>query len=191
MPDIHDKLTILYEALVDNSETFEQEIIDLISQPNKIDNLNKFASLLVRLKNARFMEPLLLQISRGEKDDVWLTEFLYAAGALLNEIPEEEEFANPKTLVHKLGDWVINNTGELAWMAATLLKFSPAKSAVKIRLQKLEEREDFFLVYVECILGLLRYDDSKFLPLVKEIAEDETRDIKLREYCQGVIDNEQ
>lgn len=189
MPDINDKLTTLYEILIDNSETFEQEIIDLISEPNKINSFNSFASLMVLLKNARFIEPLLLQISRAEKGDVWLCEFLYAASGLLGELPEDEDFDTPKNLVSKLGSWIINYTGELAWMAASLLKFSPGKSAEKIQLQKLEERGDFFLTYVECISGLLRYHKSKYLPLVKQIAADETRDIKLREFCQDLIEN--
>jgi len=191
MPEINDKLSTLYEILIDNSETFEQETIDLISQPNKINNLNSFASLMVLLKNARFIEPLLLQISRGEKGDVWLCDFLYAAGGLLRELSEDEDFDTPKNLVSKLGSWIINYSGELAWMGASLLKYSPGKSAEKIQLQKLEQRGDFFLTYVECISGLLRYHKSKYLPLVKQIAADETRDIKLREYCQSVIDNVQ
>lgn len=159
--------------------------------PGKINDINRFTSLLAELKNFNFIEPLLLQISRGEKGDVWLCDFLYAATKILDESLEEKEFATPKNLITKLGSWIINHQGELAWMAASLLKFSPSKSAAKIQLQKLEERGDFFLVYVECILGLLRNYDGKFLPLIKEIAADETRDIKLREYCQGVIDDKQ
>lgn len=189
--DINDKLIILYDVLVDNSKVFEQEIIELISQPNKIDNTNKFTSLLGDLKNNAFVEPVLLQISRGKKGDVWLCDFLYAAIKMLDEGSEEDEFATPKNLVSKLGSWIVNNTGELAWMAAGLLKFNTGKPAEKIQLQKLEERGDFFLAYVECILGLLRHNESKHLPLIKQIAADETRDIKLREYCQGIIDEEQ
>ncbi len=188
MPDINDEPTIQYEVFFADSKRFEKEIIDLIAQPNEITNATKFASLLASSQNTVFIEPLLLQISRGEKEDVWLSDFLYAAIELLNEVSDEDKFATPKNLVSKLGSWIIDNTGELAWMAAGLLKFSPAKSAEKIQLQKLEERGDFFLTYVACIWGLLRHNESKYLPTVKEIAADETRDIKLREYCQGVID---
>ncbi|WP_439695339.1 hypothetical protein ACFGVS_20180 [Mucilaginibacter sp. AW1-7] len=187
MPDINEKLTILYDVLVDNSETFEREIIELISQAALISSPTKFASLLVSLKNPRLIEPLLLQISKGEKGDVWLCDFLYAASRLLDEVSEEDEVATPKILVAKLGDWVVNSTGELAWMAAGLLKFSPGKSAKEIQLQKLEQRGDFFLTYVECVLGLLRNHKGKYLPMVQQMATDETRDIKLREYCQKVI----
>jgi hypothetical protein len=56
---------------------------------------------------------------------------------------------------------------------------------------KLEERGDFFLVYVECILGLLWYDRSKHIELAKQIAKDESRDEKLREYCADLIKREQ
>jgi len=56
-------------------------------------------------------------------------------------------------------------------------------------LKKLEERSDFFLTYVECILGLLRYNNDKYVELVEQIAADETRDEKLREFCNDLICN--
>lgn len=186
MSNIHSKLPTLYEALVDNSETFELEMIEAIKHPIDISNPNKFSTLLVTLNNKKFIEPLLLQISLGEKGDVWLSDFLFAAAKLLSEISNEDQFNTPKNLVPKLSDWIINSTGELAWMAAGLLKFSPSKKAEKIQLLKLEQRGDFFLTYVECILGLLDFHENKYLPLVKQIEADETRDIKLREFCREV-----
>ena len=187
MPDINDKLGILYDLLVDNFPMLKNELIDLINQPGKIDNTNKFASLLSELKNSEFISPLLLQISLAERNDSWLTDYLYAAINLLEESSFDDEFNVPENFILKLESWIINNKGELSWKAANLLKYLESESAEKIQLKKLEERGDFFLTYVECILGLLRYNKAKHIHMVKEIAADETRDDKLREFCRDMI----
>ena len=190
MTEINQKLENLYNPLVDNFEAFSSELIELIFNPEAINNTNKFASLLVLLKRSEFVNPLLKKISSGNKGDFWLTDFLYAASGLLDECSEDEEFDVPKNIVFKLDEWVVNNTGQLSWYAACLLKFYESESAEKIQLKKLGQRGDFFLAYVECLLGLLRFHRDKYLPLVQEIANDETRDEKLIEFCRDVIKNE-
>lgn len=189
MTDINQKLEVLYDLLVDNLDTLTTELRDLISNPDKINNTNKFASLLVELKNPDFINPLLEKISLGIKGDIWLTDFLYAVINLLDESSEVDEFACPDNLINKLEDWILNNKGELSWKGAHLLKFYESRSAERIQLKKLEERGDFFLTYVECILGLLRYHKDKYIGLVEQIAIDETRDEKLREFCNDLINN--
>lgn len=183
MTDPNQKLEILYDLLVDNFGPLETELKDLISTPDKIKNTNKFASLLCALKNSTFINPLLSTISLSNKDDNWLTDFLYAAINLLDESSVNDEFDIPENLIDKLQVWILDNTGEISWKAASLLKFHESESAEKIQLKKLEERGDFFLTYVECILGLLRYDKEKHMPLFRQIANDETRDQKLREFA--------
>ena len=189
MTDINEKLETLYDLLVDNFETLETELKDLISNPDKINNTNKFASLLSDLKNSTFINPLLLTISLSDKGDAWLPDFLYAAIKLLDESSENDEFDIPKNLIDKLHVWILDNKGEIAWKAANLLKFYESESAEKIQLKKLEERGDFFLIYAECILGLLRYNKEKHWELVRQISMDETRDEKLREFADDVIKN--
>jgi len=189
--DIHEKLEILYDLLVDNFEILETELKILITSPERIKNTNKFASLLSDLKRPAFISPLLQKISTAEKGDVWLTDFLYAAINLLEEWDSDGQIATPDSLVEKLGGWIIGNTGELAWKAAGLLKFANSADAEKIQLMKLEERGDFFLVYVECILGLCWYNRSKHIELVKQIANDESRDERLREYCDDLVKRRQ
>jgi hypothetical protein len=191
MIDINQKLDILYDLLVDNKGMLESELIGLIAQPAKIADTNKFASLLSELKNSKFIDSLILQLSLSEKGEPWLTDFLYATINLLDECSEDDEFDVPDTLISKLESWIINtnNKGELAWKAANLLKYFQSESAERIQLKKLEERGDFFLTYVECILGLLRYDRTKYIELVKQIAADDTRDKDLREACLDIINN--
>ncbi|MCC8426163.1 hypothetical protein [Mucilaginibacter sp. UR6-11] len=179
------KLNILYDLLVDNYDILATELTDLIKQPLKITDTNKFASLLEMTKDSNFIDPLLFQISLGNKGDAWLTDFLYAAISLLED-DSWNEFNTPTNLIDKLEDWILNNKGEIAWKAANLLKFYESESAEKIQLKKLEERGDFFLTYVECILGLLRYNRDKHIGLVAQIADDETRDEKLREFCADI-----
>ncbi|MFI5139996.1 MAG: hypothetical protein ACHQIM_19410 [Sphingobacteriales bacterium] len=187
MTDIDQKLDVLYDLLVDNLPTLTTELKDLIFDPDKINDTNKFASLLVELKNPDFINPLLEKINLGNKDDIWLTDFLYAVINLLDESSEVDEFACPDNLITKLEDWILNHKGELSWKAADLLKFYESGSAERIQLKKLEERGDFFLTYVECILGLLRYNNDKYIGLVEQIAADGTRDEKLRDFCNDLI----
>jgi hypothetical protein len=184
MTDISRKLESLYELLVDNFDILEAELHELISKPERIANTNKFASLITRLNNPTFIDPLLQTISISKKDDPWLTDFLYAVINLLDESSVNNEFNIPLGLINKLEDWIINNKGELAWKAANLLKFYESETTEKIQLKKLEERGDFFLTYAECILGLLHYNKDKYIGLVRQIVSDESRDAKLREFAQ-------
>jgi hypothetical protein len=189
MTDVDQKLETLYDLLVDNFATLETELKDLISNPEKIKNTNKFASLLSDLKNSNFINPLLLTISLSDKGAPWLTDFLYAAINLLDESSVNDEFEIPKNLIDKLQVWVLDNKGEIAWKSASLLKFYESEKAEKIQLKKLEERGDFFLTYAECILGLLRFDNDKHIGLVEQLSKDETVDEKLREFCSETIQN--
>jgi site-specific DNA-adenine methylase len=189
MTNINEKLVILYDLLVDNFATLEAELKDLISTPDKIENTNRFASFLTNLNKSTFIDPLLLAISLSEKGDPWLTDFLYAAINLLDENSADDEFEIPENLIGKLQVWVIDNKGELAWKAANLLKYYDSESAEEIQLKKLEERDDFFLTYAECILGLLRYNKDKHWELVRQISTDETRDEELRVFAEDVINS--
>ena len=187
MDDINQKLIILYELLVDDYGSLEDELVYLIYNPVKIENTNKFASLISRLKSAAFINPLLKQISLADKTDCWLSDYLYAVIELLEESSIDEEFDIPDNLIKKLEEWIIDNTGELSWKAANVLKFYESESAERIQLKKLEEYNDFFLTYVECILGLLQYDKGKHLELVERISKDPARDKELREFCDNAI----
>ncbi len=186
MTDIDQKLEILYDLLVDNLGEFETALIDLIQNPEKINDINNFGLLLSCLKNTIFINPLLLKISTADKDDFWLRSFLYAVINLINETPEDEEFDTPRALINKLENWTLNNTGELAWKAAKLLAFYESETAQRIQLAKLEQK-DFWMTHAECIQGLLRFNKEKYTPLVMEIVKDETRDKNLREHCEGVL----
>ena len=187
---INQKLEILYDLLVDNFGALESEIIYLIANPDKINNTNKFASLLSDLKKPVFISPLLYQIVASEKGDPWLTDFLYVAANLLQECSSDEEFDTPKNLINKLGCWVLESKGELAWMAAGLLKFSYSERAESVQLKKLEQNDEFFLTHVECLQGLLWYNKEKYIKLIKQLADDVTKDPKLREYCLNLIENQ-
>lgn len=189
MTDINEKLEFLYDLLVDNFSTLEIELKELITNPDRVMDTNKFASLLSDLKNPTFIDSLLLKISLSEKGDPWLTDFLYAVINLLDESSENDEFDIPENLIEKLEVWVLYNQGEIAWKAANLLKFYESEKAEAIQLKKLEERDDFFLTYAECILGLLRFNKDKHWELVKQISTDKTRDEKLREFADDVIKN--
>jgi len=189
MQTIDQKLETLYELLIADYSTLETELKDLISHPEKIENTNKFASLLSDLKKTEYINPLLQKISLSNKGDVWLTDFLYAAINLLDDSSDENEFYPPKIIIDKLQIWILENKGELAWKSASLLKFYESEAAERIQLIKLEERGDFFLTYAECILGLLRYNKEKHKALIQNIADDKTRDEKLRKFAEDVMKN--
>lgn len=187
MTDIEQKIDTLYDLLIDNFGTLEAELKDLISNPEKIKDTNKFADLISELKNSTFINPLLQTICVSKYNDPWLSDFLYATINLLEECSVNDEFEIPESLIFKLKDWILNNKNELSWKASSLLKFYESESAEKIQLQKLEERGDFFMTYVECLEGLLRFNEAKYIELVNQISNDDTRDKKLIEYCEEVI----
>lgn len=189
MTEIDKKLSILYDLLIDNYDKLEVELIELIESPDRIEDTNKFASLLSELKKSSLINPLLLKISSSDKGDPWLLDFLYAVIKLLDESSVHEEFDIPPKLLGKLEIWVLSNKNEIAWKAANLLKFYESEESEKIQLKKLEERGDFFLVYAECILGLLRYNKDKHWELVRQISNDETRGHKLRDFANDVLNN--
>jgi len=189
MSNIEQKLDILYNLLVDNYGILEDELIALINNPDEIENTNKFASLLSRLKSSELINPLLKQISLADKTDTWLSDYLYAVIQLLEESSVNEEFDIPDNLINKLEEWITSNKGELSWKAANVLKFYESESAERIQLKKLEEYDDFFLTYVECILGLLHYDKEKHLEMIERISKDPARDKELRDFCEDAIKN--
>jgi hypothetical protein len=186
MADINEKLDILYDLLVENYPTLQAELINLIQNPSRIQDSNKFSSLISDLKDSSYIEPLLAQINLAENNDPWLTDFLYALIELLDESSVSDEFAMPKGLISKLENWILDHTGELPWKAAALLKFYDSDQAEAIQLKKLDQ-EDFFLTHVECVLGLVHRNKAKYIELVGQIAKDQKRDERLRNFCEEII----
>lgn len=187
MSEINIKLEMLYDCFIDKKSDFVKEVNFLISNPEKVENTNKFTSLLAELRDPCFIEPLLFKISNSNLEDLWLTDYMYAAIELLSESSVNDEFATPKNLINKLQNWILGHTGEISWKSANLLKYYESEKVEKIFLKKLEDNDDFFLTYCECISGLLRYDKQKHWGLIKEISNDETRDENLREYIIDII----
>lgn len=190
MTEINKSLHALYEILVDNYEDFENKVKELILIPEQIFDTNKFTWLLSQFINkSSFITPFLLTINKSNKGDSWLNDYLFAAVNLIDNVSSDEEFEIPDGLIDKLRTWLLDNKGELSWKAATLLKYFESETVEEIQLNKLQERGDFFLTYVECILGLLRYDREKHIEFVKEISLDETRDPKLIEFAVDAYKN--
>ena len=190
MTEINKSLETLYDILVDNYEDFEKKVKELILNPEQIPDTNKFTWLLSQFINKpSFIEPFLLIINNSNKGDKWLNDYLFGVVNLIDNVSSDKEFEIPEGLIDKLRVWLLDNKGELSWKAATLLKYFESRTIEEIQLTKLQERGDFFLTYVECILGLLRYDREKHIELVKEISLDQTRDPKLIEFAVDTYKN--
>lgn len=190
MTEINKSLDTLYSILVDNYEDFENKVKELILNPELIPDTNKFTWLISHFINKpSFIGPFLLTINKGNKGDKWLKDYLFVVVNLIDNVSSGEEFEIPDGLIDKLRVWLLENKGELSWKAATLLKYFESQTVEEIQLTKLQERGDFFLTYVECILGLLRYDREKHIELVKEISLDQTRDPKLIEFAVDAYKN--
>jgi hypothetical protein len=190
MTEINKSLDTLYNILVDNYDEFESKVKKLILIPEQIPDTNKFTWLLSQFINKpSFIAPFLLTINKGNKEDKWLNDYLFGVINLIDNISSDEEFEIPEGLIDKLSDWLLDNKGELSWKSAMLLKYFESQTVEEILLTKLQERGDFFLTYVECILGLLRYDREKHIGLVKQISLDKTRDPKLIEFALETYKN--
>lgn len=186
MGDINQKLPLLYDYLVDNYSVLKTELIDLIYHPERIDNTNKFASLLAELNSPDFVKPLLLNINNATNNNAWRSDFMYAAIEIIDNTDDDFEF--PEGLTDKLIYWLLNNTGELAWKAASLLKYNQEEKANEARMTKLQSNDSFFLVYVECILGLLQSNGNDSLHIIKQISNEPGRHIELVEFCEEVLE---
>jgi len=184
--NIHQKLDSLYQLLIDDFDTLKTEILELIPQPEQIKDTRKFSILLSDLKNDIFFMPLQEKLILSNKGDSWLLDYLYAATNLLSET--SKEFSLLDGLTDKLEDWVLNGSDELAFYATGLLQYLETKQAEQIQLKKLEHRNVFFLIHVNCLLGLLQYDKEKHIHLLNDIVQDETRNKDLKEFCQKYLD---
>ena len=162
----------------------------LISKPKEIVDLNKFTWLISQFINKPvFIDAFLQKIAESEKVDKWLNDYLFAAVNLIDNASSEYQLHIPEGLISKLQTQTLDNRGELSWKASALLKYIESSVVEEIFVKKLQERGDFFLTYVECIIGLLWYDKAKYIEFVKEISEDTTRDEKLREYAKETYKN--
>jgi hypothetical protein len=182
------KLSLLYEWFVDDFDSLKADFLSLIESPETVSDTHKFSLVLAEIKRTEFLRPVLSQISKAEKTDSWLSDYLYAAICLSEETSEDEEVDLPDNLVRNLSSWLLKTQGELAWKSATLLKFIDSNLAEEAQLQKLKQYGDFFLTYVECILGLLRFNKDKYGYLIQQIAGDKNRDEELRLFAQEVLE---
>ncbi len=143
---IDSKLNLLYTLLIDDYSILKEEIIQLIGKPAEIKNTNKFSTLLCKLDSSKFINPLMHQISHANKDDVWLRDYLYATGNLLDQCSSVEHFDMPDTLFEKLKDWLLNGQNELAWNTAVLLKHYESEETEEVQLKNLNKTISFLLI---------------------------------------------
>lgn len=186
---IHEKLDTLYQLLIDDYKTLKAEIIELIAHPEENKNTHKFGLLLSDLKDSDFFMPLQEKLLHTTKGDSWLLNYLYAATELLRDA--DQNFPLLDGLTDKLEDWVLNGNDELAMYASGFLRYAESKHAEEIQLKKLEQKDVFFLIHVDCLLGLLDYNKEKHIHLLQEIIQDETRNADLKEFCQNYLEQEE
>lgn len=190
MNDIKSDLDQLYNILIDNFDRFDQDLKVLIANPEEVSDTNKFTWLISRFINrSELIDPFLSTIAESDGKAKWLNDYIFAAVELIDNASEDLEFTIPEGLIERLRNWLLHSKGELSWKSATLLKYFDGTVVEAAQIEKLKERGDFFLTYVECIIGLLRNDRQNHLPLVKEISDDATRDEKLREFAKDAYEN--
>jgi hypothetical protein len=122
-------LELLAKIVVDNDLTLIRKFVEIISHPSKIENTNRFASILVEMPSEEYIAPLVDMILQAEIGvSTWLADYLYVLGDLLDE---SEDFVDVKEeFVHLLGFWLSSTAGgEISWKAGIVLAAVKNESA--------------------------------------------------------------
>jgi HEAT repeat protein len=167
------------------SETPDQELLAallaIIHHPERINDTNEFASLLVDIGDERFIQPLIDKIASGVPGgDSWLADYMYALIELLSEPedyhPVDESFA------HLLGDWLLNTRGgEISWKAGDILSEVECPASKEYLLRGAADTSLFHQTRISCVRGIVNHFREDARPLLQSLEDDSSQEV--REAC--------
>lgn len=155
--------------------------------PDKIENTNRFASLLADLKTDIFVDNLILKIQEGVPGTTrWLADYMYALGCIFDDI--DYYYGVDDNFAHKLGNWMLNTQGgEISWKSGIILSnvdndniFDYLETAVK-------DKTLFFMTRTACLERLISNDGIARLDYCRELLTDSNQDFV--EYVREVIED--
>jgi len=174
----NETLQLIAQIMVDTDPRLIQRLTDLITTPEKIEDTNRFASILEDLSQPEFIPPLIEAIKNGNPSEtVWLADYMYALGNLLEEqddwwVPEEE-------FVHLLGDWLFSTGGgEISWKAGIILAELEHPATLQYFIRGAKDQELLHLTRVCCIRGIMNHFREQAPSLLQKLADDPEPEVR-------------
>lgn len=174
----NETLQLIAQIMVDTDDRLIQRLTDLITTPEKIENTNRFVSILVNLSQPEFIPPLIEAIKNGNPSQTtWLADYMYALGSLLEEQDDwwkpEEEF------VHLLGDWLSSTGGgEISWKAGIILSEVEHPATIEFLLRGAQDKELFHLTRICCVRGVMNHFREQAPSLLQKLANDPDPEVR-------------
>jgi HEAT repeat protein len=174
----NETLQLIAQIIVDTDARLIQRLTDLITTPEKIEDTNRFASILEDLSQPEFIPSLIEAIKNGNPSEtIWLADYMYVLGNLLAEQDDwwepEEEF------VHLLGDWLFSTGGgEISWKAGIILAELEHPATLEYFLRGAEDQELLHLTRVCCIGGIMHHFRDQAPSLLQKLADDPKPEVR-------------
>ncbi len=171
------------------SDVTDQELsaslITIIHCPDRINDTNKFASLLADINDERFIQVLIDKVTSGVPgEDSWLANYMYALIELLNET--EDYYQVDESFAQLLGDWLLNTRGgEISWKAGDILSVVECPASKEYLLKGAADTSLFHLTRISCVRGIVNQYREDAMALLRSLAEDPNLDV--REACKDAM----
>ena len=164
-----------------SSETTDQEVMEaliaIIPCPERINDTNRFASLLADIGDERFIEVLIARIASAVLgEDFWVADYMYALINLLNV--GDDYYQVEESFAHLLGDWLLNTQGgEISWKAGDILSEVECPASKDYLLKGAADSSLFHRTRISCIRGIVNHFREDALSLLRSLEKDSNRDV--------------
>ncbi len=174
----NEALSLLYDLLVNDPEKIFDSLIILISQPEKITDTNKFASLLEEVGSESFIEPLIGKIRDANLDTTpWLADYMYALGSLLME--REDVWPAGQDFVDLLGKWLLSTEGgEISWKAGIILSHLENAHTKQYLKQGVYDQSLFHQTRISCLQGIINQYRSEAAAVLQDLSSDSDEHVR-------------
>lgn len=174
----NETLQLIAQIMVDTDARLIQRFKDLITTPEKIEDTNRFASILEDLSQPEFIPPLIEAIKNGNPSDtIWLADYMYALGNLLED--QEDWWEPEEEFVHTLGDWLFSTGGgEISWKAGIVLAELEHPATLEYFLRGAQDQKLLHLTRVCCIRGIMNHFRDQVPSLLQKLANDPEPEVR-------------
>ncbi|MCV6639415.1 hypothetical protein [Candidatus Albibeggiatoa sp. nov. NOAA] len=174
---LNETLELIEDIIIDTPDSLTSKLRQLIAFPEKIENTNRFASLLSDLYSEEYIEPLIQTIARANLEEAaWLSDYMYALGNCLDEL--DEAYIPEESFVHLLGDWLLNtNGGEISWKSAIILENLEHPQCITYYEQGALSKGLFHQSRIACLSGLVNEFGMSKLEVYQELLKDDDPEV--------------
>ncbi|WP_143185294.1 hypothetical protein [Rubritalea squalenifaciens] len=159
-------------------QTICEKLMEIIAQPESIENTNRFASLIEETEDPAFIQPLIDKVSTAKLEKApWLADYLYALVMLLDE--REEAYPAEDTLVHRLGDWLLHTGGgEISWKSGDILSNLSNPNTQDYLTKGALDQRLFHLTRIACLSGIMNLHREHAPALLEKLLNDPNEEIR-------------